>query len=201
MNCTYHRHMAKLSTFNKSKYLFLLLYFFFITKLNANNNILMQIKDNIQNTQNLRFDFTQKTSELIERGTCVIIFPEKMKCIYEGKEGKELYVTNKEIFIIKHRYQRKYNYRTANTAFEIILNKDILYNKINQVKNIVIKDNIIIADITDINNSLLIFFDKKTKNLKGWKMLSLDQKEILFKINNIERNIVIDQKFSIPEYD
>ena len=201
MNCTYHRHMAKLSTFNKSKYLFLLLYFFFITKLNANNNILMQIKDNIQNTQNLRFDFTQKTSELIERGTCVIIFPGKMKCIYIGKEGKELYVTNKEIFIIKHRYQRKYNYRTANTAFEIILNKDILYNKINQVKNIVIKDNIIIADITDINNSLLIFFDKKTKNLKGWKMLSLDQKEILFKINNIERNIVIDQKFSIPEYD
>ena len=130
MNCTYHRHMPKLLTFNKSKYLFLLLYFFFISELNANDNILMQIKNNILDTQNLRFDFTQKTSELIERGTCVIIFPEKMKCIYEGKEGKELYVTNKEIFIIKHRFQRKYNYRTANTAFEIILNKDILYNKI-----------------------------------------------------------------------
>ena len=124
-----------------------------------------------------------------------------MKCIYDGEEGKELYVTNREIFIIKHKYQRKYNYRTANTAFEIILNKENLYNKINQVKDIVFKENIILIDITDINNSLTIFFDKKSKNLKGWKMISLDQKEILFKINNIEKNIIIDQKFSIPEYD
>ena len=63
------------------------------------------------------------------------------------------------------------------------------------------KENIILIDITDINNSLTIFFDKKSKNLKGWKMISLDQKEILFEIDNIEKNIIINQKFSIPEYD
>ena len=84
----------------------------------------MEIKNNILNTENLKFDFTQKTSKLVEKGICIIIFPEKMKCIYDGEEGKELYVTNREIFIIKHKYQRKYNYRTANTAFEIILNKE-----------------------------------------------------------------------------
>ena len=161
----------------------------------------MEIKNNILNTENLKFDFTQKTSKLVEKGICIIIFPGKMKCIYESEEGKELYVTNREIFLIKHKYQRKYNYRTANTAFEIILNKENLYNKINQVKDVVFKENIIIANITDINNSLSIFFDKKTKNLKGWKMISLDQKEILFEIDNIEKNIIINQKFSIPEYD
>ena len=32
-------------------------------------------------------------------------------------------------------------------------------------------------------------------------MISLDQKEILFEIDNIEKNIIINQKFSIPEYD
>ena len=193
--------MQKLLSFNKSKYICFLVSLFFISKLNANDNILMEIKNNILNTENLKFDFTQKTSKLVEKGICIIIFPGKMKCIYDGEEGKELYVTNREIFIIKHKYQRKYNYRTANTAFEIILNKKNLYNKINQVKDIEFKENIILIDITDINNSLTIFFDKKSKNLKGWKMISLDQKEILFEIDNIEKNIIINQKFSIPEYD
>ena len=60
--------MQKLLSFNKSKYICFLVSLFFISKLNANDNILMEIKNNILNTENLKFDFTQKTSKLFEKG-------------------------------------------------------------------------------------------------------------------------------------
>ena len=50
--------MQKLLSFNKSKYICFLVSLFFISKLNANDNILMEIKNNILNTENLKFDFT-----------------------------------------------------------------------------------------------------------------------------------------------
>ena len=64
--------MQKLLSFNKSKYICFLVSLFFISKLNANDNILMEIKNNILNTENLKFDFTQKTSKLVEKGICII---------------------------------------------------------------------------------------------------------------------------------
>ena len=47
--------------------------------------------------------------------------------------------------------------------------------------------------------SIIIFFDNKTYNLAGWKMIDIYQKEVIFQIDNIEKNININEKlFKLP---
>ena len=44
-----------------------------------------------------------------------------------------------------------------------------------------------------------IFFNSKTYDLAGWKTIDIYQKEVIFQINNLEKNIDIDDKrFKLP---
>jgi len=46
---------------------------------------------------------------------------------------------------------------------------------------------------------LSIFFNSKTYDLAGWKTIDVYQKEVVFQINNLEKNINIDEKrFKLP---
>lgn len=53
--------------------------------------------------------------------------------------------------------------------------------------------------ITNGLNLVSIFFDSKTYNLSGWKTIDIYQKEVVFQINNLEKNINIDKnRFKLP---
>ena len=44
-----------------------------------------------------------------------------------------------------------------------------------------------------------IFFDSNTYDLAGWKTIDVYQKEVVFQINNLEKNINIDEnQFKLP---
>ena len=115
-------------------------------------------------TENISFIFSQKTGEIVEEGTCIIVFPKKMKCTYISDDGKEFYVKNNDAAIIKHKY--------------------------------------IIAQILLSNgNDLKVIFDQNSKNLKGWETTSMDQKKVVFRINEVKRNLIINESFNIPDYN
>ena len=153
-------------------------------------------------TENISFIFSQKTGEIVEEGTCIIVFPKKMKCTYISDDGKEFYVKNNDAAIIKHKYKIKYNCRITNTPFNVILDKNLLLDKIYQVNNVTVVGNDIIAQILLSNgNDLKVIFDQNSKNLKGWETTSMDQKKVVFRINEVKRNLIINETFNIPDYN
>jgi outer membrane lipoprotein-sorting protein len=79
----------------------ILLIFFII---NFNNFSFGSIKENIinnlQNTDNLSFDFEQNINGKIEKGNCVIEYPKKIFCNYNVDDSKIL-VSNGRYLVIK----------------------------------------------------------------------------------------------------
>jgi outer membrane lipoprotein-sorting protein len=69
----------------------ILLIFFII---NFNNFSFGSIKENIinnlQNTDNLSFDFEQNIKGKIEKGNCIIEYPKKIFCNYDNTNNKTL---------------------------------------------------------------------------------------------------------------
>ena len=167
------------------KYLSIFFFILFFTT-TSHSKIIDNIAKNLMETENISFIFSQKTGEIVEEGTCIIVFPKKMKCTYISDDGKEFYVKNNDAAIIKHKYKIKYNYRITNTPFNVILDKNLLLDKIYQVNNVTVVGDDIIAQILLTNgNDLKVIFDQNSKNLKGWETTSMDQKKVVFRINEV----------------
>ena len=128
--------------------IFLTIFFIPSFAYSKNNNALIEkflIK--FKSINNIEFDFTQTTNDIIENGKCFLSYPKKLICRYGGEEGKEIIVKKDALVIIKRKFQRVYYYRVANSPFATILDKTKI---INQIKNI--------NDITTENNLLTISF-------------------------------------------
>ena len=79
----------------------ILLIFFII---NFNNFSFGSVKENIinnlQNTDNLSFDFEQNINGKIEKGNCIIEYPKKIFCNYDNANNKTL-ISNGKSLVIK----------------------------------------------------------------------------------------------------
>ena len=77
-----------------------------------------------------------------------------------------------------------------------------MLDKIYQVNNVTVVGDDIIAQILLSNgNDLKVIFDQNSKNLKGWETTSMDQKKVVFRINEVKRNLIINESFNIPDYN
>ena len=77
-----------------------------------------------------------------------------------------------------------------------------MLDKIYQVNNVTVVGDDIIAQILLPNgNDLKVIFDQNSKNLKGWETTSMDQKKVVFRINEVKRNLIINETFNIPDYN
>ena len=77
-----------------------------------------------------------------------------------------------------------------------------MLDKIYQVNNVTVVGDDIIAQILLSNgNDLKVIFDQNSKNLKGWETTSMDQKKVVFRINEVKRNLIINETFDIPDYN
>ena len=77
-----------------------------------------------------------------------------------------------------------------------------MLDKIYQVNNVTVVGDDIIAQILLSNgNDLKVIFDQNSKNLKGWETTSIDQKKVVFRINEVKRNLIINESFNIPDYN
>ena len=169
---------------------------FAFTSLGANEK--SKIINKLNNIDNIEFRFTQKTNEKIEKGKCVLVFPNKLKCDYENKNGKELIVNKKMMAITQKRYGKTLFYPLSKSMFINILSKNDLIKIISE-SNIIINDYINIVFIDKTNSKTLIRFNKKDFLLIGW--ISSDQynNQIIFDIEITSVNQMInDNLFVLP---
>tara|TARA_B110000046_G_C13007544_1_gene405060 strand:+ start:1357 stop:1911 length:555 start_codon:yes stop_codon:yes gene_type:complete len=170
------------------------------------NIVFSSIKENIvskmQVTNILSFDFIQTIDEKKENGSCIIKYPKKMYCEYTGS-NKKIIVSNGKSVVIKYKNSGNYYiYSLKKTPFELLLNKNFLISQIKNLKSKLIDNKFIAFKITENNNEISIFFNKKNFNLVGWQTEDIYQNLSITFISSIEINPKIDDKiFILPIND
>ena len=178
------------------KYLFI--FFFVLLTTNANSNNKEQIIDILKNTNNLNFEFEQNINGKIESGNCIIEYPKKIFCEYSTSNNKIL-VSNGKSLVIKT-ITSYYRYPLKRTPLELILDKNFLINKINNLKERIIDDLYINFTILENNKEINIFFDYQTFNLLGWQTKDIYQNLSMTFISSVRTNEIIDKNlFNLPK--
>ena len=174
-----------------------LIIIFFILTLNSNAEIKEKIIQNLKNTKNLDFKFEQNVNGKIENGNCIIEYPKKIFCEYARSNNKIL-VSNGKSLVIKT-ISSYYRYPLEKTPLNVILDKNILINKIKSLKERTIDNNLINFTILENNNEINIFFDKKTYDLIGWQNTDMYQNFNITFLSSIRKNRVLSKNlFDLP---
>ena len=175
----------------------LLIAIFFLFSFNLFANEKNQIINQLKKLNSLEFTFNQLINDKAEKGSCLLEFPGKLKCQYFDDKKKELVINNKKLAITQKRYNKTYHYPISKSPFINILYKDRLLEIIKTGK----------IDFTDElikliylgENEIVIFFDKKTLDLKGWKIIDQYNNNINFSLNVVSKNDLYKKEtFKIP---
>ena len=156
-----------------------------------------RIIENLKKINSIKFNFTQITNDVTENGNCLIVYPKKMRCLYE--EDKEIIVNDDYLFLINKKENKNYNYNIKDTPLGVMLNKEDIIEKLSKVEKFNKTDKNITA-IIDLNyqESIEIYFNSKEMNIVGWKIKNFDKSNLEFLMKNISININTDEKFEIP---
>jgi outer membrane lipoprotein-sorting protein len=180
------------------KFLYIVLTMLIFLDVNAKGSEKEKIIENLKKINSIEFNFIQITNDIIENGSCIIVYPKKMRCLYE--EDKELIVNDDYLFLINKRENKNYNYNIKDTPLGVMLDKENIIEKLSRVEKFNKIDKNIIA-IIDINSqeSIEIYFNSKEMNIAGWKIKNYDKSSLEFLMNNISININTNEKFEIPK--
>jgi len=174
-----------------------LIIIFFVLTFNSNAEIKEKIIQNLKNTKNLDFKFEQNVNGKIENGNCTIEYPKKIFCEYARSNNKIL-VSNGNSLVIKT-ISSYYRYPLEKTPLNVILDKNILINKIKSLKERTIDNNLINFTIFENNNEISIFFDKQTYDLIGWQNTDMYQNFNITFLSSIRKNRVLSNNlFDLP---
>jgi outer membrane lipoprotein-sorting protein len=177
----------------------ILLIFFII---NLNNFSFGSIKENIisnlQNIDNLSFDFEQNIKGKIEKGNCIIEYPKKIFCNYDNTNNKTL-VSNGKSLVIKTNSGSYYRYSLERTPLNYILDKNFLIDEIKNLEEKIIDDKFINFKILKDDNEINIFFNSTNYNLIGWQTLDIYQNLSITYISSLKINQLIEKNiFKLP---
>ncbi len=179
----------------KKAVIFLILYSVFSNSVASEKSIII---NKLNNIDNIHFKFTQETNAKTEKGKCILVFPSKLKCNYEDKNKKELIVNKKMMAITQKRYGKTLFYPLSKSTFINIIEKEELIKIINE-SNTFIDDYINIIFIDKNNLKTFIRFNKKDYLLAGWVSSDQYNNQIIFKIEIISVNkMVNDNIFNLP---
>ena len=174
-----------------------LIIIFFVLTFNSNAEIKKKIIENLKNTKNLDFKFEQNVNGKIENGNCTIEYPKKIFCEYARSNNKIL-VSNGKSLVVKT-ISSYYRYPLEKTPLNVILDKNILINKIKSLKERTINNNLINFTILENNNEISVFFDKKTYDLIGWQNTDMYQNFNITFLSSIRKNRVLSKNlFNLP---
>ena len=177
------------------KYLTIIFLFIFIS--NAKAEIKNKIIQNLINTNSLDFKFEQNINGKIENGNCTIEYPKKIFCEYARSNNKIL-VSNGKSLVIKTRTSY-YRYPLEKTPLNLILDKNFLIEKINNLNERIIDNNLVNFSILEKDNEINIFFDKETYDLIGWQNTDIYQNFNITFLSSIRKNRVLSKNlFKIP---
>jgi outer membrane lipoprotein-sorting protein len=167
------------------KYFFLLL-FLILFSFNLNANEKLKIISKLESLNSLEFTFNQYINDKIEKGSCLLEFPGKLKCNYFDDKKKELIINDKKLAITQKRYNKTYYYPISKSPFLNILYKDKLLEIVKSGKIKI--SNQVIKLIYVNENKITVFFDKKNQDLKGWQIVDQYNNDIKFSLKIISRN-------------
>ena len=178
-------------------------YFLIILFLFTNNSFAKNKQDiinNLKNTKNINFEFEQNIGQKTEKGNCIVEYPKKIFCEYEGKNSKIL-VSNGKSLVIKTKVSY-YRYPLKKTPLNYILDKNFLINRINNLEERIIDKSFINYVFKENDNEINIFFDNKTFNLIGWQIRDIYQNLNITFLSSIRKNETINKNlFKIPLQD
>ena len=157
-----------------------------------------KIINNFNKINNISFEFQQKIADKIESGKCYIKYPKLIYCLYNNKDKKEMVSNGRALVIKNNRYNKTYIYPLKKTPLEYILDKEFILNKIKNLEP-KINNNTIEFLITTKKKLISVLFNSNTYDLAGWKTVDIYQKKVIFQINNLKKNINIDEnRFKLP---
>ena len=152
---------------------------------------------NLENIDNISFDFEQNINGKIEKGNCKLQYPKKIFCKYDLKNEKIL-VSNGKSLVIKTK-SSYYLYPIKKTPLNLILDKNFLISKINNLDERVLENRFINYKFTENDNEINIFFDKETYDLIGWQTIDIYQNlSITFLTSIIKNNKINKNIFDLP---
>ena len=176
---------------------YFLIFFLFGSTSISNAEIKDKIVQNLKNTENLDFKFEQNINGKIENGNCTIQYPKKIFCEYARSNNKIL-VSNGKSLVIKTRTSY-YRYPLEKTPLDLILDKTYLINKIFELQERIIDENLINFTIQDKDNEINIFFDNQSYDLVGWQNTDIYQNFNITFLSSIRKNRILSKNlFDIP---
>ena len=177
------------------KFFLVLLFISFSFSLSANQK--NQIVTQLNNLNSLEFTFDQLVNEKLEKGSCLLEFPGKLKCEYFDNKQKELVINNKRLAITQKKYNKTYHYPISKSPFLNILYKDKLLEIVKSGKLELTEQLIKLIYLSE--NEITVFFDRKTLDLKGWEIIDQYNNNINFSLNIISKNDAYKKgTFKIP---
>ena len=178
--------------------LFVFLILIFIQD-NLAANIKLKIIENINKIDTLKFNFSQFSFNIEEKGTCYLKRPYFLKCLYEDKKQKQLIINKRSLVIYHERYKKIYYYPLSRSYFLEILDKN-KFSKIIMDGNLSSSEGIIqIKFFTEKKGNIIFYFDGDKFDLIGWVINDINNNSTNFKILNLNKNIKIEKKiFNIP---
>jgi Outer membrane lipoprotein-sorting protein len=153
---------------------------------NSNADIKEKIIQNLKNTKNLDFKFEQNVNGKIENGNCTIEYPKKIFCEYLQSNNKIL-VSNGRSLVIKTKTSY-YRYPLNKTPLNFILDKSFLIEKIYNLNERIVDNNLVNFTILHNENKINIFFDIETYNLIGWQNTDIYQNFNITFLSSIRKN-------------
>ena len=155
-----------------------------------------KIIENLQNTKNLNFNFEQNINGKIESGNCTIQYPKKIYCKYF--KNNKILVSNGKSLVIKTS-SSFYRYPLKKTPLNLILDKNFLIERINDLKEGILHKTYINFAILENDNVINIYFDNKTFNLIGWQTKDIYQNLNVTYLSYIQVNQQVDKDlFKLP---
>ena len=149
----------------------------------------------------MSFKFTQKIGKKTERGDCIILYPKKILCRYDDIYKKILVSNGRSLIINSKKIKNYLRYKLKDTPLNLILDKKFLLGELEKVEIVQENDETFFFEVMHNKSLLNIFFDKKNYEIKGWTTTDIYLNTVETKLNNIEVNIMIDEKlFRIQNY-
>jgi outer membrane lipoprotein-sorting protein len=173
---------------------FILIFLILISNANSNNKD--KIIENLQNTKNLNFNFEQNINGKVEFGNCTIKYPKKIFCKYQ--KNNKILVSNGKSLVIKT-ITSFYRYPLNKTPLNLILDKNFLIKKIENLKEKTLSKTFINFEILDKENEINVFFDNNTFNLVRWETTDIYQNVNVTYLSSIQKNKQINKNlFKLP---
>jgi outer membrane lipoprotein-sorting protein len=155
-----------------------------------------KILKNLQNTENLNFDFEQNINGKVEIGNCTIQYPKKIFCKYQ--KNNKILVSNGKSLVIKT-ITSFYRYPLNKTPLYLILDKNFLIQKVENLKEKKLGEKFINFKIVENESEINIFFDNDNFDLVGWQTKDIYQNVNVTYLSSIKKNQKVSKDlFELP---